>query len=245
MAAAADALRSDLALANRILFQQCVLDAFGHVSVRDPERGDCFLMSRSKASALVEPDDILRHDLDGQPVEAVDERPYLERFIHAGIYRARSDVNAVVHSHSPAVVPFTVSRRARLRPVCHMSGFLRSVTPLFEIREHAGPGSDLLVRNLELGTALAACLHDAAVVLMRGHGCTVVGSTLMQAVFRAVYTEKNARIQAQAESLGDVEFLTDAEAQRADEANDGQTGRAWELWALQANSSGFHTTPSR
>jgi ribulose-5-phosphate 4-epimerase/fuculose-1-phosphate aldolase len=244
MTSDSNACKAELALANRILFGQGVFDAFGHVSVRDPIRSDRFLISKGKAPALVEAEDILSLDLDGQLLSDQGERSYLERFIHAGIYRARPDVRSIVHSHSPAVVPFTVSRHMRLKPVCHMSGFLRSSTPLFEIRDHAGPASDLLVRSPALGAALATCLRDAAVVLMRGHGCTVVGSSLLQAVFRAVYTEKNARIQTQAEALGEVEFLTDAEAQAADESNDGQAGRAWEFWALQARSSGFRTTPT-
>jgi ribulose-5-phosphate 4-epimerase/fuculose-1-phosphate aldolase len=228
------ASHDDLALANHILYAQGVLDAFGHVSCRHPTQPDRFLLARNRAPALVRPADVLAFDLDGAAIGAPDARPYLERFIHAAIYRARPDVGGIVHSHSASVVAFTVSQRARLRPVCHMSGFLRQHTPLFEIRDHAGDASDLLVRNGALGEALARCMGASAVVLMRGHGCTVVGGSLREAVFRAVYTEKSARIQAQAESLGDVRFLNDAEAAAADAANLGQVDRAWDFWALGA-----------
>lgn len=226
--------REALALANRILFLQGVLDAFGHVSLRDPADPGRFLLARNLAPAQVSARDILAFDLEGDALEGRGEPVYLERFIHAGIYRARADVAAVVHSHSPAVVPFTVSRRARLRPVCHMSGFLGRGAPLFEIRDHAGPGSDLLVRDASLGAALAARLGGDAVVLMRGHGYTAVGTSLPQAVFRAVYAEKSACIQAQAQQLGEVTFLDEAEAASADAANAGQVTRAWDFWCLQA-----------
>lgn len=229
-----DSARAELSLANHILFSQQVLDAFGHVSLRDPERPDRFLLSRNKAPALVQPEDILSFDLSGQLVDGQGEKVYLERFIHSAIYAQRPEVQAVVHSHSASVVPFTVSRRRRLMPVCHMSGFLNSQTPLFEIRDHAGPASDMLVRNAELGDALATCLGGAAVVLMRGHGSTVVGQSLRQAVFRAVYAEKSARIQVQAEGLGEVVYLNVEEATQADLANSGQADRAWDFWALQA-----------
>ncbi len=228
-------MNQDLALANHILFQQGVLDAFGHVSVRDPARPDRFLLSRNLAPALVQPEDILAFDLDG-----VAQPPgvpvYLERFIHAAIYRSRPDVHSVVHSHSPSIVPFTVSQRHRLRAVCHMGGFLGGRVPLFEIRAHAGDASDLLTRDPALGQALADTLgQDAAAVLMRGHGITVVGDSLQQAVFRAVYAEKNAGIQAQAVALGgEPTYLTEAEARHADAANQGQVQRAWDFWSLQA-----------
>lgn len=229
-----DLARQELSLANHILFSQQVLDAFGHVSQRDPDSPDHFLLSRNKAPALVGPEDILRYDLSGQPVERAGEKAYLERFIHSAIYAQRPEVQAIVHSHSASVVPFTVSKRRRLMPVCHMSGFLTSQTPVFEIRDHAGPASDMLIRNNALGQALATCLGPAALVLMRGHGSTVVGQSLRQAVFRAVYAEKSARIQMQAEALGDVVYLNDKEAAQADEANSGQIARAWDFWALQA-----------
>ena len=137
---------------------------------------------------------------------------------------------AVVHSHSPAIVPFTVVRSARLRPIYHMCGFLGCATPTFEIREAAGEASDLLIRNAGLGAALARTLGPATAVLMRGHGSTVVGRWLRQAVFHAVYAETNARLQAAAMAMGEVTYLTEAEAAAAAAANDGQIDRSWALW---------------
>jgi HCOMODA/2-hydroxy-3-carboxy-muconic semialdehyde decarboxylase len=219
--------RAELAAANRVLVDQGVLDAFGHVSVRcedDPAR---FLISRNLAPALVTETDIQVMTLDATTEDA---RPsYLERFLHAEIYRARPDVFAVVHSHSPAVVPFSVSDRP-LAPVMHMAGFLPQHTPVFEIRDVAGDATDLLVTDARLGRALAATLHDAPVALMRGHGSVAVGRTLPEAVFRAVYTEVNARTQAQAAQLGAYTVLTEAEGAAITETNRSQIGRAWSYW---------------
>jgi HCOMODA/2-hydroxy-3-carboxy-muconic semialdehyde decarboxylase len=223
-------LVQDLVDANRILFDQGVLDAFGHVSVRHDKRPDRFLLARNMAPGQVQSEDILQFALDGTPIDAGDRRVYLERFIHGEIFRARPDVMAIVHSHSPALVPFTVSRRATLRPICHMSGFLGGGTPMFEIRDAAGDGTDLLVRDNNLGSALAKSLGDAAIVLMRGHGSTTVGPSLKIAVYRAVYAEVNARTQTQALQLGDPEFLTDAEAKTAMISCEGQVDRPWNLW---------------
>ena len=227
-------LTGDLAVANHILYDQGILDGFGHVSVReegDPER---FLLSRNMAPALVTMADILAFDLTGDAVVADGPRVYLERFIHAAIYRARPDVRAVVHSHAPSVLPFGLTKGAELCPICHMGGFIRRNTPIYEIRDDRGPTSDLLIRSIDLGTSLAESLADHALVLMRGHGMTVVGDTLPQAVFRAIYAETNARIQLAANQLGVPNFLTPEEAAAADAANVGQIGRAWDFWAIRA-----------
>jgi HCOMODA/2-hydroxy-3-carboxy-muconic semialdehyde decarboxylase len=230
---AASAPIEELVDANHILFQQGVLDGFGHVSARDQRRADRFLLARSMAPVLVSAADIMTFGLDGNPLD--DERtPYLERFIHSEIYRARPDVMAIVHSHSPCVIPFGVVSGVPLRAICHMSGFLRSATPVFEIRTAAGPASDLLIRDRKLGAALARSLAASAVVLMRGHGSTAVGASLRQAVFRAIYTEVNARLQSEALRLGPVTYLNDEEADLASATNDGQINRAWELWKMQA-----------
>ena len=224
----------ELAVANHILYDQGILDGFGHVSVRDDHEPERFLLARNMAPALVTPADVLAFDLMGDAVIPDGPRVYLERFIHAAIYRARPDVNAVVHSHAPSILPFGVVTGAELCPICHMSGFIRRNTPIFEIRDERGPASDLLIRSIELGSSLAATLTDHALVLMRGHGMTVVGSSLPQAVFRAIYTDANARTQLAAAQLGIPKFLTAEEAAAADAANDGQIGRAWEFWALRA-----------
>jgi ribulose-5-phosphate 4-epimerase/fuculose-1-phosphate aldolase len=228
----------ELVDANHILFDQGVVDGFGHVSVRHPERPDRFLLSRSMAPALVTEKDVLEFDLDGNPVVPNGPAPYLERFIHGEIYRKRRDVNSVVHSHSPSVVPFSVVTGTKLRPVCHMCGFLSEKgTPIFEIRDFAGPGSDLLITSSRLGAALADSLGDGPAVLMRGHGSTVVGSTLRQTVFRAVYTEVGARLQMEAMKLGPVTFLTEEETIGTTKTISTQYDRSWFLWLKAARNS--------
>jgi ribulose-5-phosphate 4-epimerase/fuculose-1-phosphate aldolase len=221
-------LVDDLVYANRILADQGVFDAFGHVSVRHDKNPTRFLLSRNLAPALVTAKDILTHDLDGNPLEAGERKPYLERFIHAAIYRARPDVKAVVHSHSPSIIPFGVTATP-LRPVYHMSAFLGSGTPVFEIRQ-AGGMTDMVIRDNKLADALAKSLGEHSVVLMRGHGDTVVGNSIPQVVYRAIYTEMNARLQGQAAALGTITFLSVEEAAKAAAVNDGQVQRPWELW---------------
>jgi ribulose-5-phosphate 4-epimerase/fuculose-1-phosphate aldolase len=227
------AIVKDLVAANRILFRHKVVDAFGHVSARHPERADTFLISYRIAPALVAPEHIVAIDFDGQAVGKVPQSLYLERYIHAEIYRARPDVMAVVHSHSPSVLPFTVVPTSPLRPLCHMSGFLHPKAPVFEIRDAAGEGSDLLISTSSLGRALAKTLAGQSVVLMRGHGSTVVGRTVQEAVFQAVYTEVNAQLQQQAHSLGPPVFLTADEAAACVTSVASNISRAWNLWLEQ------------
>lgn len=225
---------SDLVAANRILADQGVVDAFGHVSVRNERDPSRFLLSRSMAPALVTAADVLQIDIAAcKPVDT-DRTTYLERFIHCAIYKENPSVKAVVHSHSPAIIPFGISN-VPLKPVYHMSAFLGVNTPVFEIRETGGDQTDMLIRNPSLGEALAKKLGNSAVVLMRGHGATIVGNSLQQAVFRAVYAEVNARLESEALRLGTVTFLNEIEAVRAAETNDGQIGRAWELWKMKAS----------
>jgi ribulose-5-phosphate 4-epimerase/fuculose-1-phosphate aldolase len=228
----------ELVDANHILFDQGVVDGFGHVSARHPERPDRFLLARSMAPALVAEKDVLEFDLDGNPVVPGGPAPYLERFIHGEIYRKRPDVMSVVHSHSPSVVPFSVVTGIKLQPVCHMCGFLSAKgTPIFEIRDFAGPGSDLLITSGKLGAALADSLGEGPAVLMRGHGSTVVASTLRQAVFRAVYTEVGARLQMESMRLGPVTYLTEEETVGTTKTISTQYDRSWFLWLKAARNS--------
>jgi ribulose-5-phosphate 4-epimerase/fuculose-1-phosphate aldolase len=226
-------LLDDLVAANHILVDQGVLDGFGHVTARHDRRPDRFLMSRSIAPGSVTEADIMEFDLEGAPVDARGRAPYLERFIHSEIYRARPDVRSVVHSHSPSVIPFTVSATP-LRPVYHMAGFMGGGVPVFEMRDAAGPASDMLVGDPRLGRALAAKLGPHNVVLMRGHGWVTVGSTVRTAVLHAVYTEVDARAQAQAMALGPVNYLNDAEAAKVMAQNDRLVDRAWDIWRAKA-----------
>jgi len=229
------ALIADLVLANHILANQGVLDGFGHVSVRHPADPNRFLMSRSIAPALVAGEDIMEYDLDGNPLDARGRGSFLERFIHCEIYRARPDVNAVIHSHSPGVIPFSVTQ-VPMRPIYHLSSFLAPDVPIFEIRK-AGGTTDMLVGNPRLGKALAQTLGDRPVALMRGHGDVVVASKLSLAVFRAIYTEVNARLQTQAVALGGpINFLEPEEAARATAVNEQAHLRAWELWRRDAEA---------
>ena len=232
MPPAADRVLVDkLVLANRILYRQGVVDGFGHVSARHDQSPGHFLLARNMAPGLVRRDDIVTFDLDGTALDAAGRRVYLERFIHGEIYRARPDVQAVVHSHSPSVIPFGVTGMP-LQPIFHMSGFLAEGSALFEIRDVAGD-TDMLISNRELGVALAAVLGSRSAVLMRGHGSTVVGTSVEQAVYRAFYAEVNAKLQMQAKQLGEVTYLNAKEAAKAAAINDTQLARVWELWSQE------------
>ncbi len=225
---------ADLVLANHILADQGVVDGFGHISVRSAKNPDHYFISRSRAPALVSADDIMEYDLDDNPIDARGRTSYLERFIHSEIYKARPDIQSVVHSHAPAVIPFSVSD-VPLRPVSHMGGFLIRQVPVFEIRDTGGDETDMLVRNKVLGAALAKTLGKGAVVLMRGHGDTAVGQSIKTAVFHAIYAELNARLQAEALRLGGkITFLNEKEAARIGAENDEMVDRPWEIWKSQA-----------
>jgi HCOMODA/2-hydroxy-3-carboxy-muconic semialdehyde decarboxylase len=234
--AADPGLIDDLVAANRILYDQGVVDGFGHVSVRHNTNPDHFLLARSMAPGLVTSTDIMEFDRDGNAVDEQGRAVYLERFIHSEIYKTRPEVKAVVHSHSPAVIPFGVTS-VPLRPIFHLSSFLGAGVPIFEIREAGGPATDMLIRTAELGAALSRALGAAPVALMRGHGDVIVASSLKEVVFRAVYTEVNARLEAEAlrlAPLGQVTFLSDQEAANATATNAGVLLRAWELWKAKA-----------
>jgi len=227
------ALIEDLVAANRILANQGVLDGYGHVSVRHPKNAERYFLSRSLAPELVTAADIMEYDLDSNPVDQRGRTMYLERFIHGEIYKARPEVNAVVHSHSPAVVPFSVSSVA-LKPIYHMSAFLHRGVPVFEIRDAAGM-TDLLVRDPQLGRALARSLGDKPVALMRGHGNVTVGASIPFAVYYAIYTEVNARLQLQAIGLGgSVNYIAPEEGKLYEPNIAGTISRPWELWKKKA-----------
>jgi len=228
------ALAEDLVAANRILADQGVLDAFGHVSVRHDRNPERFILSRSVAPALVTAEDLIEYDLDARGVDVKGRAEYSERFIHAEIYRARRDVNAVVHAHAPSLIPFGVSTTP-LRPVYHMAGFLTERVPIFDIRTVAGM-TDMLVKDASKGRALAQVLGNRPAVLMRGHGVAVVGPTLPFAVGRSIYLDLNAKIQLQTMALGGgVTYLNPEEARKIIESGENRSyDRAWELWKRKA-----------
>jgi len=222
-------LTEDIVIGSRVLAEFGVLDGFGHVSARDPKNPSRFLMSRSLAPALVSADDIMAFDLDGNAVDPRGRSVFLERFIHSEIYKARPDVMAVVHTHSPGVIPFSVSQ-VPLRPMYHNAAFLAAGTPVWDIRKDFGD-TDMLVRDGARGKSLAEALGDKPVVLMRGHGDVTVGPSVKMAVFRAYYTDVNARLQSQAVALGgEVNYLTPGEGAKADAVNFVVLDRIWSLW---------------
>jgi HCOMODA/2-hydroxy-3-carboxy-muconic semialdehyde decarboxylase len=228
------AVIEDLVAANRILVAEGVLDAYGHVSIRHPSSPNCYLLSRSLAPILVTADDIIAYDLDSVPIDAKGRTSVLERFIHGEIYKVRPDVGAVIHSHSPAVIPFGITQ-VPMRPVYHQSTFLFGGVPVWEIADVDSPdAAALLVRNGPLGKSLAVTLGDRPVALMRGHGNVVVGQNIQTAVRYAIYTEVNARLQAIAIGLGGpIKYISAEEAAaRAKAPND--FARAWELWKKRA-----------
>jgi len=189
-------------------------------------------MARSLAPAQVTVDDIMEFDQDGNPVDAKGRAVFLERFIHSEIYKLRKDVNAIAHTHSPSVIPFTVSKTP-LRPLYHNPSFLGLGVPVWDIRDGFG-ATDMLVRNNAIGQSLAKALGDSPVVLMRGHGDVTVGSAVKVAVFRAYYTDVNAKLQSQALGLGiEVTYLNKEESIKADDTNMVIMDRVWSLWKLR------------
>lgn len=225
---AAPQLIASLVTANHILYQHGVVDGFGHISVRHNASPAHFLLSCNRAPGLVQAQDIQTYDLQGNDAHASGQRPYLERFIHSEIYKARPDVVSIVHSHSQSVIPFGVSGKP-LRPIFHMSGFLGAGVSLFDIRQAHG-NTDMLVRDADIGRSLAQCLGAHQCVLMRGHGSTTVAPSIELAVYRAIYAEVNAKLQLQAAVLGDVNYLNPQEAALAQASTEGQVLRAWNLW---------------
>lgn len=227
----------ELVTANRILAHEGVLDAYGHVSIRDPGRPDRFLIARSVSAEFVTAADIMEYDLNSQPVSATGSGEFIERFIHGEIYKARPDVMAIVHSHSAGVVPFSVSS-VPLRPVFHMAAFLAGGVPVWEPKASGDPeGAGMLVRNPALGKSLAATLDNKLVVLLRGHGAVVVSRELRSAVRNAIFLEANARMHSAAIALGgSVRYVTPDEAIAMSKGR-GDSDRAWEYWRRRALGS--------
>jgi len=224
----------DVVIANRILANEGVVDAYGHVSVRHPLDPTRYLLSRSRAPELVERGDVIEFDLEGKPVGGDTRPPYLERFIHGAIYEARPEVQAVVHAHAEAVLPFTVSTTP-LRPVVHMASFIGARIPVWDIRDSFGD-TNLLVVNMAQGRDLARGLGAERVVLMRGHGFAAAARSLPEAIRMSVYMPLNARVLTEAMRLGEVKALSrgEIEAHASMKPDDPAMWRAWEYWAVRA-----------
>lgn len=225
-------LKLDIAIGSRICATEDVFDAYGHLSVRHPNAPDRFLMTRSMPPALATSDDVVELDLESNGCAGNTKPLFLERFIHGEIYKTRPDVNAIVHSHSLSVVPFTVSDEP-MRAMFHTAAHVAAGAPIFDIEDEFGE-TDMLVSDRAKGAALARVLGDKSVCLMRGHGSVVVGPSLQHAVMRAVYTEINAKLQLHAKLLGSrVKPLSAREGELADAVNLVGVGRPWELWKAQ------------
>jgi HCOMODA/2-hydroxy-3-carboxy-muconic semialdehyde decarboxylase len=223
------AVLEDLAAASRILADQGVFDAAGHMTMRHPGNPDRFLMSRSLAPALIQADDIMEYTLDCVACEDRGRNGFLERYLHGEIYKARPDVMAIAHSHSAAVIPFGLVNTP-MRAMYHNAAFIAQGVPVFDIRDKFGT-TDIVVSTSEKGAALAEVLADKPVALLRAHGVVVVGPSVRATVFRAVFTEVNARVQLQATILGGpIAALDPEEGQLADAINLATDTRSWELW---------------
>ncbi len=224
---------AELVTANRILAREGIVDAFGHVSIRHSGQADHYCLSRARAPECIEPADIMEFALDGTPVDPRGRKPYAERFIHGAVYEARPDVRAVVHTHSPGIIPFGVTG-APLRPLMHMCASMGTEVPVWDSRTRFGD-TNLLVTNAAMARDLAARLGQRPVALMRGHGAVVAGSSLREVVFNAIYLELNANLQQRAAALGEITFLSDGEVRAILATRSSFTfERAWEYWCQRA-----------
>jgi len=231
-----DRLKEDLVTANRILADNNVLDSFGHVSIRHPDNHGHFLMARARAPMCVEIDDIMEFKLDGTVVGPEPGKPYSERFIHGAVLEARPEIMVVVHNHSPNVVPFSVVKKQCFCAIMHMAAPVGRDVPNWDIRDTFGDSTNLLVTNMEMGRDLAKTLGSRTVVLMRGHGCVVVGRSLREVVFTSIYTEINAQMLCKALAMGEVTYLSDGEIAANIKGRAGFTlERGWENWCRSVN----------
>src|SRR5579863_6221275 len=222
-----DFVLEELVTANRILANEGIVDSFGHVSARHPDNPQHYLLSRARAPERIERGDIVEYTLDGTAIDERGRAPYLERFIHGAIYEARPDVHAVVHNHSPSVIPFGVTG-TKLKPLLHMCASCGHEVPIWDSQAQFGD-TTLLVSDM------AKLLGARPTALMRGHGATVVGRSIRHAVFVSVYLELGAKLQMQAMAMGDIKFLTEGEVDKIVARVNGYTlNRAWENWARRA-----------
>jgi HCOMODA/2-hydroxy-3-carboxy-muconic semialdehyde decarboxylase len=242
-----DAIIKDLVIANRILAKEDVVDAYGHVSIRNPDNPKTFFISRSLAPELIEKEDIVELDMSGQPVKDEKRPLYLERFIHAGILAARPEINSVVHAHAEDTLPFGIAKGSKLRPVIHAGSFIGSEVPVWDIADQFGSNTNVLVTNMEQGRDLAKCLGQNSVALMRGHGFASAARSLIEVVRLSVYLPRNARAQMRAMQLSkDIAYLSQGEI---DARNAGyspysnETWRACEYWANKASCGHLLTRP--
>ena len=223
----------ELVTANHILAKEGVVDSFGHISIRHPENPGRYIMSRSRAPECIEVSDLIEFSLEGKPVDARGMDPYAERHIHGAIYEARPEVTAVVHNHSPNVIPYGVTGTS-LKPLLHMCAGMGSHVPIWDSRTNFGD-TTLLVSDMAMGRDLAVSLGSNRAALMRGHGCVVIGQSVREVVFSSVYLEVNAELQFKASMLGQITFLSEGEVDAILKRRGPYTfERAWERWCRRA-----------
>jgi HCOMODA/2-hydroxy-3-carboxy-muconic semialdehyde decarboxylase len=234
-----NAVLQSLVDANHVLAKMGIVDGFGHVSIRHPERDDAYVISRSLAPEVVTIDDLQVFYLDGLPANDDLRHPYLERPIHGSIYSARPDVSAICHNHVPSVIPFSVTATP-LRPIYHMASLIGSTVPVWDIAAEFGETTNMLVMDAAKGDSLARGLGSASMVLMRGHGCTIVGPTLGEVVLASIYADENAQIQLNASSLGSTRALSDGEIHAAAELlrQPGAMEKAWQSLRARLQGAG-------
>jgi ribulose-5-phosphate 4-epimerase/fuculose-1-phosphate aldolase len=230
-------LKRDLVTANHILAHEGVVDGYGHVSARHPNHLDRFFLSCSRSPALVSIDDIMEFDLNCNPIDQSGRAIYAERPIHGAIYKARQEINSVVHNHAHEVIPYTVTE-VKLRPVVHVAGRIGREIPVWDIADRFGE-TDLLVRTMEQGADLARCLGPNNAVLMRGHGATVTGGSLKEAVLVSVYLMVNAKLQAEAMRFGEVKYLSSEEVKKSGDTSISPISldRVWEFWTTRCKNA--------
>lgn len=231
---AVEAALADLVIANRILANEGVIDAFGHVSIRHPERDDRYFLARSRSPELVERGDILEFDLDSNPINPDGRTMYSERPIHGCIYKTRPEVKSVCHNHAHSLIPFGVTG-SEIKPIWHVAGSIGAEVPIWDISEQFGE-TDLLVTNNDTGGSLAKKLGKNRCALMRGHGAVVAAHTLKATVFTAIYLMANAKLLKEAREMGQVRYLSPGEVKLTEQMNfkERSQNRAWEYWARRA-----------
>jgi ribulose-5-phosphate 4-epimerase/fuculose-1-phosphate aldolase len=226
-------VRQELAAANRILANEGVLDAFGHISLRHPTIPDRYLISRYGAAELMEPSDILELTLDSKPVEPTSARLFSELVIHGCIYQARPDVHSVCHHHAVSVLPYCITG-VELVPVMHLGAALGGKVPFWDSRDEFGD-TPLLVTKPEEGHSLARALGNQWLVLLRRHGATVAGRSLRECVFRSIYTCRNAELQSRSMAIGSISTLSAGEAElcSSHSLTPRTLSRTWEYWSFR------------
>ncbi|PZO77447.1 MAG: class II aldolase [Mesorhizobium amorphae] len=229
-------LFEELVTATKILVNENIMDVFGHISARDPEDPDSFFLAQKLAPNTITAGDMQRFSLDG---ETFDNRPsYLERYIHSEIYKARPDVQCVLHTHSPAVLPYCFVDQP-LRPVTHMGAFLGERVPVYEIRDKQGDDTDLFGGSPSVCAEIAESLGDHPVVLMARHGVVNVGSSVRQVVFRAFYLEQEAAALTAGLRIGNIKYLTPGEVKAAGDLVGAQINRGWDHWSQRLREAGL------